>query len=313
MNMNLTELHREFIRECRFSSRLSDETIKSYEQRFKSLMDLMPGLTPETIIPKNLTLFFERLHNRERIVGRGIVKKGVKKSTIATYRSKLSKFFKWLEKKGHIQRNPFLDMEYPSVKYEDRKFLDKEQVGKIFTSVVMYNWPNQMVATRNLLILSLLLYCGLRKGELIGLRVCDIDIRRRVLKVRSETSKSEVARYVPIQHSLIKLLEDYFVERRRVNLNVPELLISNNKEQALTKHGLKHFVSKLNTISGTKFHLHQFRHTFAVNMLNMGCDVAKLQQLMGHKDIRMTSVYLRCLPTNSMRADVESLSIDGLL
>ncbi|RJO59499.1 hypothetical protein C4546_01995 [Candidatus Parcubacteria bacterium] len=58
---------------------------------------------------------------------------------------------------------------------------------------------------------------------------------------------------------------------------------------------------------------HQFRHTFAVNVLNNGSDIAKLKQLLGHRDIRMTATYLRCLPTSAMRGDVETLTLDNLV
>jgi integrase/recombinase XerD len=59
--------------------------------------------------------------------------------------------------------------------------------------------------------------------------------------------------------------------------------------------------------------VHRFRHTFAVNFLNRGGDIAKLKQLLGHRDIRMTSAYLRCLPTSAMRTDVESITLESLL
>jgi integrase len=74
-----------------------------------------------------------------------------------------------------------------------------------------------------------------------------------------------------------------------------------------------HLVKQVRRLSGVAFHLHQFRHTFAVNFLNRGGDVAKLKQLLGHRDIRMTSVYLRCLPTAAMRGDVENITLDTLL
>ena len=77
--------------------------------------------------------------------------------------------------------------------------------------------------------------------------------------------------------------------------------------------GLKHLVSTVICRSGIRFHLHQFRHTFAVNFLKSSNNIAKLKQLMGHKDIRMTMVYLRCLPTNEMRGDIENMSIDSLM
>jgi site-specific recombinase XerD len=62
--------------------------------------------------------------------------------------------------------------------------------------------------------------------------------------------------------------------------------------------------------TGLDFHPHQFRHTFAVNMLNAGTDIYKLKQLLGHTDIRMTASYLRGLPVKSMQQDVERLVIE---
>ena len=59
--------------------------------------------------------------------------------------------------------------------------------------------------------------------------------------------------------------------------------------------------------------LHQLRHTFAVNFLNGGGDVVRLKQLLGHQDIRMTSGYLRHLPTSAMRDGVESITLDTLI
>lgn len=312
--INLGELHKEFVNEQRFAARLSDVTLRGYEQSLALLQEVMPGLSASDLTPKTMTEFFRRLETRHRIVGRGIKKVGVKKSTIATYRSKLNRFFQWLETKGLIAKNPFSLLQYPDVRYEDRKFLKRKDIQKIFTVLALgVVQQNSFVQKRNLAIFATLLYTGVRRGELLGLQIIDLDIQRRELTVRPETSKSRMRRIVPISTELMKLLRDYLAERIRCRLTTPYLFASSARDDRLSADGLKHLIESVKELSGVKFHVHQFRHTFAVNVLNNGSDIAKLKQLLGHRDIRMTATYLRCLPTSAMRGDVETLTLDNLV
>jgi integrase/recombinase XerD len=312
--IDLARLHKEFINEQRFATRLSEVTLRGYEQSFALLVEVMPVLTTDQVTSGTVTEFFRRLETRTRMVGRGIKKVGVKKSTIATYRSKLNRFFQWLENKKYIKKNPFSMMEYPDVRYEDRKFLSRQDIQKIFTALALgLVQQNSFIQRRNLAIFATLLYTGIRKGELLGLQVTDFDLQRRELTVSAETSKSRLRRIIPISSELMKLLRDYLAERVRRKLTTPFLFASSAHDDRLSADGLKHLTETVQRASGVKFHLHQLRHTFAVNVLNNGSDIAKLKQLLGHRDIRMTATYLRCLPTSVMRCDVETLTLDNLV
>ena len=314
MKQDLTQLHKEFMQEQEFSAKLSSETLRGYQSAFDLLVKIIPTITLKIISEKTMTEFFKRLENRERIVGKGIVKKGIKKSTVATYRSKLHKFFEWLKRKGKIEKNPFSNMEYPNVRYEDIKYLKKEEIEKIMIAIEMkIKWKNLFIQKRNSAMFNILLCCGLRKGELLGLKILDIDLQRRTLTVRAETSKSRIDRTIPLNSLALRKLEDYIDELKKKDYSSPYLFVSENKDERFTGHGFKHLVDKLNKEAEVKFHAHQLRHTFAINMLNGGCDLAKLQQLLGHKDIRMTTVYLKCIPTSAMREDVEMLTLDNLI
>jgi len=312
--VDLARLHKEFINEQRFATRLSEVTLRGYEQSFTLLLEVMPELTTDQVTSGTVTEFFRRLETRTRMVGRGIKKVGVKKSTIVTYRSKLNRFFQWLENKKYIRKNPFSMMEYPDVRYEDRKFLSRQDIQKIFTALALgLVQQDAFIQRRNLAIFATLLYTGIRKGELLGLQVTDLDLQRRELTVRAETSKSRLRRIIPISSELMKLLRDYLSERIRRKLTTPFIFASSAHDDRLSADGLKHLTETVQRTSGVKFHLHQLRHTFAVNMLNNGSDIAKLKQLLGHRDIRMTASYLRCLPTSVMRGDVETLTLDNLV
>jgi len=310
----LARLHEEFIAEQRFATRLSPATLRGYRQSLAVLVLLMPTLTTQQLSPAAMTEFFRRLETRSRLLGRGQERVGVKTSTVATYRSKLNRFFAWLKAKGKIPSSPFEGMPYPKVEYEDRQYLGKQAVERIFAALVLAApWRSRPLRTRNLALFATLLYTGLRKGELLGLRITDLDLERLELTVRAETSKSRLRRAVPINSKLLFALEDYLEQRRRLPLQSEHLFSGVSGQQPLTGEGLKHLVEQVKRASGIRFHVHQFRHTFAVNFLNRGGDIAKLKQLLGHRDIRMTSAYLRCLPTAAMRTDVESITLDTLL
>ena len=300
--------------EQRFSVRLSPATLRGYRSTFALLSAVLPGLSCERLTATTLTEFFRRLETRTRVVGRGHERRGVTASTIATYRSKLNRFFNWLRDRGAIQANPFASMPYPRVEYLDRKYLDKASVERIFAALILSTpWRSRVLRTRNVALFATLLYVGVRKGELLGLRLTDLNFGRHELTVRAETSKSRLRRVVPLNSRVSAALEDYLEQRRKQPLQCDHLFVNAAGRAPLSAEGLKHLVEQVKRMSGVLFHLHQFRHTFAVNFLNRGGDVAKLKQLLGHRDIRMTSAYLRCLPTSAMRNDVESITLDTLL
>ena len=310
----LRSLQEQFLSEQRFLTRLAPETLRGYGQTFAVFQSLMPTITADQLTAAAFTEFFRRLATRTRTVGPGRERRGVKTSTVATYRSKLNRFCEWLTLRGEIRGNPFHGMAYPDVRYEDRQFLPRQSVERIFASLALgLGSRSRLLRRRNVAIFAVLLYTGLRRGELLALRVIDVDFARLQLTVRAETSKSRRQRVVPINSQLLQALEDYWEERRRQNIECASLFTSGTGKGALTADGLKHLVERVRRKSGVAFHLHQFRHTFAVNLLNRGGDVAKLKQLLGHRDIRMTSTYLRCLPTSAMRTDVENVTLDSLL
>lgn len=313
MKEGLTQTFLEFIKEEEFSAKLSPETLRGYRSSFDLLLKVMPTTTLETISTKTMTEFFTRLEKRERIVGNNTRKKGIKKSTIATYRSKLNKFFEWLKNNKLLKENPFTKMQYPSVSYEDKKFLRKEEIETILTAIdIKIDWRNPLVQKRNMAMICTLFCCGLRKSELLGLKVCDIDLDRKIITIRAETSKSRIDRVIPLNSLVLKKLADYIHERKKQNYLTPFFFVSNNKDGKLTKDGFKHLIDLLKKESGISFHAHQLRHTFAVAFISNNSDISKLKQLMGHKDIRMTTTYLRYIPTGAMRGDVELITIDNL-
>jgi site-specific recombinase XerD len=311
MIKDLRQLHAEFMEYSEFTRNVSPDTLRGYKASFELLMKKYPDLTPGTIDADVMTEFFRWLQRRERIVGRGIVQKGVKKSTIATYWRKLSKFFGWLQIKGGIRSNPLRsdEMEFPTVRYDDRKYLGRKEMEKILAAIAFHiPWKNNLVKTRNLAIVSLASNCGMRRGEMLSLKVLDVNLGRLQITVLGETSKSKRTRIVPLNSRAKRDLESYLLERRMRRYMTEYLWVSENYDGRLTSDGLRHVLAYISRESGVKFHFHQFRHTFAVNFLhNSGLNAYKLQDLLGHRTITSTATYTRCLPIETVRGEVERL------
>ncbi|MFA7653458.1 MAG: site-specific integrase [Candidatus Magasanikbacteria bacterium] len=170
------------------------------------------------------------------------------------------------------------------------------------------HWTNLLIQKRNRAIYSTLKNSGVRKGELLGLHLCDVDLNTDTLTVRGNTSKSKLTRQIPINYELHSKLEDYIKERKANNCTAIELWVSEkDHSKGLTAAGLLHMLDKIRKNSGMKFHLHQFRHTFATNLVKQRIDTPTLMYLMGHTDIRMTAVYTRNMPISHARQFVSKI------
>lgn len=308
METNLQLLFKGYINECRFSSCLRPETIRGYQAVFNLFIKIMPEITSSDLLSKQmLNEYLERIGSRERKFGKKIVS-GVKKTTIKTHWSKLNVFFKWLKENSHIEENPLTGIKPPRVSYDDFKRLEDNEINKIYSSIISHS-ESPMVARRDTLMISLLLFLGVRKGEFISLQVKDIDFDKRLITIRGETSKSRKSRSLPIHPTLLLHLRDYLEERKRRGYKTEYLIVSSKNDKGLSREGLKHWVNKIIKISGVKFHLHQFRHTFACKLTENGTPTASLQKLMGHTNISMTAKYTRSLNAENMSEEVCKISI----
>lgn len=307
--MNLQELFNEFIAEQELFRGARKPTIVGYQAAFSLFTSLVPGVDLADLNTGTVKSFFIRLNDR-RVA---ITHENIKASTIHTYRSKLNSFFKWLAVKKYIEKNPIDEIPRPKVDYNDKRYLDRESVEKILNAITYgKQWKNAFVRNRNIAIFHTFLFTGIRRSELIHLRLTDVDIDNRTIFINGDTSKSRENRSVPLHPNLAQILTTYIGQRMKLSCSSQRLFVNEHGDE-LTLHGLKHLVNAVEELSGVHFHLHQFRHTFAVNVLNGGADIAKLKQLLGHKDILMTSMYLRQIPQKALKTDIDALSVGNLL
>lgn len=277
--------------------------ILSYE--FFTYAKAIRGYTPKTIkrIKENLSFFLKQtgINDIEQITeqktlqffidGRTI--RNWTTSTYHTYHVSLLVFFRWCVSKGVLKTNPIEQIEKPRIEKSLPKKLDQKTALKILD--VVYNYPYKakdraLIRSRNHAIFSTFIYAGLRKKELLNLKFADVDLDNHTIFIRQ--GKGMKDRIIPISFSLANSLERYSRERLKHKNYASEFFISSNRNSCFTDFGLRHLFEFVRKAVGVKVSPHMLRHTFATLMVEGGCDIYSLSKLMGHSDIKTTTIYI---------------------
>jgi len=215
VTFTLQELHIVFIKHKLHGARNALATIRNYRQNFDLLIQFKPDIKLADLTEDCMIGFLEFLNTRERKVGKQQIIRAYKNSSILAVRSKLNGFFNWLLERHFIEINPFSKIPYPQVSYTDRRAFSSTEFEIICHAVnTKIQWANLLIKKRNIAITMFLALTGLRKEELLGLLLSDIDIERKYITVRAETSKSKRTRIIPINSILIQYLVDYLTCRK---------------------------------------------------------------------------------------------------
>jgi len=211
-------------------------------------------------------------------------------NTFLVYHVSLLVFFRWCVKQGYMERNPITNVEVPKREKKLPTKLRKQDALRLLEVVYNYPYEYKFLRYRNHAMFATFLFAGLRKQELLNLKYTDVDIENLTIFVKQ--GKGNKDRIVPISYTLAQSLKKYIDERKRLNKTTPEFFSSLRGNVGYTNNGLKLLVQQVRTSSGIYFSVHKLRHTFATLMLEGGCDIFSLSKMMGHSDIKTTTIYL---------------------
>ena len=133
-------------------------------------------------------------------------------------------------------------------------------------------------------------HCGLRRAEVVGLEVSDVDLRSRWLRVRR--GKGGKGRSVPLVPEAAEAVGDWLELRPEVDHGA--LFVGIHGERLNVGGMAKVFrdVADRAGVDREGVTLHTLRHTFASLLLQEGCDLIAIQELLGHADLSSTAIYL---------------------
>jgi len=278
---------------------LSPKTVKGYMFAFKRFADIMIEFqTVDSISSQAITEFFKRLHVNNQTI---------RASTNRSYWNKLVPFFDWLVQHGKLTRSPLKGLIPPKVEYNDVKSLTGIEIRKLYSAITLHN-TDPILCKRDIAMLSILVFCGIRLNEFVSLETRHLDLVIKVVTIVGITSKSRKTRTIPMHPTLHFHLHQYLIERKKHNYTTQYLFVSKNRDSGITKDGMKHWVNRLKRLSGVNCYVHRFRHTFACNLAMNNVNAAKIQKLLGHSSLEMTMTYLRSIHTDDLKEDIQKLS-----
>jgi site-specific recombinase XerD len=211
-------------------------------------------------------------------------------STFVVVHKSLLVFFRWCMTQGYLTENPILDIEIPKAEKRLPVKLSKHDAFHLLEAVYNYPHESDFLRCRNHAIFATFIFAGLRLSELLHLRYTDVDLSSRTLFISQ--GKGSKDRFIPINETLARSLERYLVERKKENKTCPQFFASHFSNVGVTSFGMRHIVHRVRKASGISFTIHKLRHTFATLMLEGGCDIYSLSQMLGHSDIKTTTLYL---------------------
>jgi len=278
--MNIELLLEDFCHYSTYIRGLSPNTIKRYRQKVSYFATASKISHISEVNSKNVQSFFMQ----------GRVSKSWKTTTYRTYYMTLLVFFRWCVKNGHLEKNYAEDLELPKIEKSLPSKLKKQDALKLLEVAYNYPYTHTYLKYRNHALFSMFLFAGLRKSELLGLKLTDVDLENLTIFV--QLGKGNKDRIIPMSYTLAQSLNRYLVERKKQHKTCPEFFTSSNRNMGFTSSGLKRLVNQLKNASGLCFTIHKLRHTFATLMLEGGCDIFSLSKMMGHSDIKTTTIYL---------------------
>lgn len=198
-------------------------------------------------------------------------------------------FFTYLFDEEYLERNPMKNMKPPKVDKKIMRTFTKEEIGKI----LKYFDQSNFFGLRNHLIMCMLFSTGMRKSELLNLRMQDINVTLDMIKVKGKGSKE---RLVPIGRTLRRVMLSYISQREEfLDDTLCDYFIVSYRKRQLTPTGINLVFKKMKTDLGwigERISSHTMRHTFCKTFLMNNGDLFTLQRIVGHSDLRMTRKYV---------------------
>jgi integrase len=208
----------------------------------------------------------------------------IRPASVSIYFRSLQQFFLWAVLESEIDASPMAKMRPPIVPEQPPAILSPEQVRKLLHACD----GSGLLARRDLAIIRLLLDTGMRRSELAGLKVEDVDLQDGTAVVLGKFRRPRV---VPFGRKSAQALDRYLRVRAVHRLGqTPDLWLS--KSGTLTANGLYQAVKTRGKEAGVpEVFCHQMRHTFAHTMLSAGMQEGDLMRLAGWRSRAMLGRY----------------------
>ena len=261
----------EFTNFLKFKKGLSENTLIAYESDITQFLEF----TGENIINNDLINLFITTELNEKSDSSKIRKI-----------SSINQYIDWF----NMNKNDY-QIEFDKVTFKKGSYLPEtisiSDVNRLINSHDHSNYMN----SRNLTLIDFMYSTACRVSELCDVRLSDLDFEDDFVKLFGKGSKQRI---VPIGSQLKINLLKYLKLRDELNTQESYLFLSKNNKK-LDRSAIFRIIKKSATLSDNNLsiHPHTLRHSAATHMLEAGCDLRTLQELLGHTSVSTTKIYTK--------------------
>jgi integrase/recombinase XerC len=252
----------------------SAATVSTYAIDLAHLLELVGEVDPESLSSRDIRRVLATLHAR-----------GHQAKTLARTLSAWRGFYRHLARAGRVTANPCLGLRPPKGEKRLPNALSVDEMAKLLEGS-----PEEVWAVRDQAMFELMYSSGLRRAELIGLNLGDVDARSSEATV---TGKGRKTRILPVGGPALEALRRWLELRGQVvRDDTPALFVgarggrigASAVRLALIRLAREHAVT-------AHVHPHALRHSFASHLLQSSGDLRAVQEMLGHASLSSTQVY----------------------
>jgi len=280
--MTIEQLLARYLQYCEVIRNYSPYTIRAYETSWALFFRENDVTYPDELTSELMEAWFFK----------GRLERKWSSTTFRSYLKYFNMVFKWMVKEGVLQENPVENLEKPKMEKRIPRTLTHAEAILVLDSAFHMKYAYTFERYRNRAVVGVMLLAGLRRKEVINLKVQDVDLKHKTIFINQ--GKGGKDRLVPINSRLSNILTEYLKDRRRLKKECIYLFTAIQKDNPIGPRCINNMMCRLRKKTKLSFSAHTLRHAFARLMLEGGVDIYTLSKIMGHSKITTTTIYLTC-------------------